>query len=72
MEVSDQLHIPAALHPREKAPGTRWIEGWVGPRPGLDVVLKRKIPTPPPRIEPQSSNRTARSQSLYRLSYAGS
>jgi hypothetical protein len=30
MEVSGQLHAPAALFPREKASGTNWIGGWVG------------------------------------------
>jgi hypothetical protein len=29
---------------RERAPGTQWIGGWVGPTSGLDAVLKRKIP----------------------------
>jgi hypothetical protein len=24
--------------PRERAPGTHWIGGWVGPRAGLDAV----------------------------------
>jgi hypothetical protein len=28
---------------REIAPGTYWIEGWVGPRAGLEVEEKRKI-----------------------------
>jgi hypothetical protein len=37
-----QLHIPAALPPGKKTPGTHWIRGWVGPRAGLDDV-KRKI-----------------------------
>jgi hypothetical protein len=40
MEVSGQLHAPAALPPREGAPGTRWIGGWVGPRAVLDAVVK--------------------------------
>jgi hypothetical protein len=31
--------------PRERAPGTHWIGGWVGPRAGLDAVL-RNIPYP--------------------------
>jgi hypothetical protein len=31
---------------RERAPGTRWIGGWVGPRAGLNMVSKRKIPSP--------------------------
>jgi hypothetical protein len=29
---------------RERAPGSHWIGSWVGPRAGLDVVVKRKIP----------------------------
>jgi hypothetical protein len=32
--------------PRKRAPGTHWIGGWVGPRAILDVVVKRKIPSP--------------------------
>jgi hypothetical protein len=42
MEVSGQLHFT----PSERAPGTRWIGGWVGPRAVLDAVVKRKIPSP--------------------------
>jgi hypothetical protein len=41
MEVSGQLHDPAALSP-EKYPGTHWIESWVGSRAGLNSVEKRK------------------------------
>jgi hypothetical protein len=37
---------PGRFIPRERAPGTRWIGGWMGPRVGLDAVVKRKIPTP--------------------------
>jgi hypothetical protein len=29
----------------ERAPGTHWIGGWVGPRAVLDPVVKRKIPS---------------------------
>jgi hypothetical protein len=29
--------------PRESAPVTHWIRGWVGPRAVLDAVVKRKI-----------------------------
>jgi hypothetical protein len=47
MEVSGQLHAPAALPPGETAPGTQWIGGWVGPRAGLDDVEKRKFLTLP-------------------------
>jgi hypothetical protein len=32
--------------PRERAPPTHWIGGWVGPRAVLDAVVKRKIPSP--------------------------
>jgi hypothetical protein len=45
MEVSGQLHAPAALPPR-KATGTHWIRGWVCPRAVLDAGVKRKIPSP--------------------------
>jgi hypothetical protein len=41
VEVSGQFHIPAAL-----APDAHWIGGWVGPRAGLETVVKRKIPSP--------------------------
>jgi hypothetical protein len=32
--------------PRERPSDTHVVGGWVGPRAGLDVVLKRKIPSP--------------------------
>jgi hypothetical protein len=38
--------------PREKAPGTQWTGGWVGPRAGLDTLSKRKLPSPRPGYEP--------------------
>jgi len=41
--VSGQLHAPAALTPKERAPGTPWIRGWVGPRAVLDAVLLIKL-----------------------------
>jgi hypothetical protein len=37
---------PGRFIPRERAPDTHWIEGWVGPRAVLDAVVKRKIPSP--------------------------
>jgi hypothetical protein len=43
MEVSGQLHAPAALPKGKQPPGTHWIGGWVGPRAGLDAVKKGKI-----------------------------
>jgi hypothetical protein len=45
MQVSGQLHAPAAL-PQRKAPDTHSIRGWVGPRAVLDAVVKRKVPSP--------------------------
>jgi len=46
MDVSGQLHVPAALPPRKvpppPPPGTNWIGGWVGFRAGLDALGKRK------------------------------
>jgi uncharacterized membrane protein YdcZ (DUF606 family) len=44
MDVSGQLHDPAALPPG-KSPWYHWIGGWVGLRAVLDAVLKRKIPS---------------------------
>jgi hypothetical protein len=46
MEVSGELHAPAALAPGEDQPGTHWIGGWVGNRASPDTVVKRKIPSP--------------------------
>jgi hypothetical protein len=43
MDVSGKLHAPVALPPG-KGPGTCSVEGWVGPRFGLDAVVKSKIP----------------------------
>jgi hypothetical protein len=41
--MSGQLHVTAALSPRERAPGIHWTEGWVGPRASLDDVEERKF-----------------------------
>jgi hypothetical protein len=57
MEVSGQLHAPAVLPPTERAPGIHWtgeeknsqlLPGLEPPiiQPGLDMVSKRKIPSP--------------------------
>jgi hypothetical protein len=37
---------PSCFTPRERAPDTHWIGAWVGPRPILDMAVKRKIPSP--------------------------
>jgi hypothetical protein len=36
---------PGHFTPGERALGTDWIEGWVGPRTGLDGVEKSLDPT---------------------------
>jgi len=46
MEVSGKCHALASYTPRERAPVSHWIGGWLGPRDVLDVVVKRKIPSP--------------------------
>jgi hypothetical protein len=40
--------------PRERAPGTHWIGGCVGPRAILDAVVKRKIPSPRRESKPRT------------------
>jgi hypothetical protein len=67
MEVSGQLHAPAALHPGKKP--LHWIGSWVGLTAGLDMVTKRNVPSPRRESNP---DRPAPTQSLYLLSYPGS
>jgi hypothetical protein len=45
---------PGRFTPRERAPGTRWIGGWVGPRAVLEAVVKRKIPSPRRESKPRT------------------
>jgi hypothetical protein len=45
MEVSGQLHAPAAL-PQGKSPWYPLDRRWVDPRAVVDAVVKRKIPSP--------------------------
>jgi hypothetical protein len=62
---------PRSLYPWERAPSTRWIGGWVGPRASLDYTKKRKFLTLPGlKLQPLSC--PAHSQSLYQLCYPGS
>jgi hypothetical protein len=37
---------PSCFTPRERAPGTHWIEGWVGPRASLGTMVNVKIASP--------------------------
>jgi hypothetical protein len=48
----------------ERAPGTHWIGGWVGPKPALDDMEERKI-LPLPGIEPQPSSSDGKVTFLY-------
>jgi hypothetical protein len=59
---------PCRYTPEERALGTHWRGGWVGPRAGLEDVEKRKFLTLP-GLEFRPLDRPARSQSLYRLRY---
>jgi hypothetical protein len=59
---------PCRFIPREKAPGTHWIGGWLSPRVGLNAVVKRKIPSPrwesnprTPIVQPVAQRYTDRS-----------
>jgi hypothetical protein len=52
MEVSSQIHAPAALS-RDRAPGDQWIVVWAGARTVLDIMEKRKMFSSP-RTEPRS------------------
>jgi hypothetical protein len=45
--VSGQIHAPVALPLEKQSLVTYWIGGWVGSRPSLDAVAKRRIPFPP-------------------------
>jgi hypothetical protein len=48
-----------------KGPSVPCTGGWVGPRRDLDKVGRGKILSPLPGLEPRSSSRPARSQTLY-------
>jgi hypothetical protein len=69
MGVSGQLHAPAALYPRERAPGTHWMGGWVGLEPSWMQWLEEKYSAPIGDLNPDCSDH---SQTLYCLSYRSS
>jgi hypothetical protein len=51
---------PGRFTPKERAPGTHWIGGWVCLRAVLEAVVKRKFPAPAGNraLEPRSSSST--------------
>jgi hypothetical protein len=61
---------PGRLTPAERAAGTHWIGGWVGPRTGIEGMEKRKFLLLP-GLEFRLLGCPTRSQSLYRLRYPG-
>jgi hypothetical protein len=68
VNVTPQLRFT----PGERNPGTYWTGGWVGPRAGLHTEVRGRIVLPLHGIQPRSSRRPVRSQTLYWLSYPGS
>jgi hypothetical protein len=58
MEVSGQLHAPAALSAEKEPPVPIGQEAGGGPRAGLDtaVTKREKIPLLQPEIKPLSSS----------------
>jgi hypothetical protein len=71
MEMSGQLHAPAALPPG-KSPWNPLDRRLDGSQSRSGRGAEEKNSQPPPGIEPQNPDRPARSPALYRLSYPGS
>jgi hypothetical protein len=61
--------VSVTPRPRFTPFGTHWKRGWVGSRAGLDAGARRKILFP---CRGSNPDRSARSQTLYCLSYRGS
>jgi hypothetical protein len=66
MEVSGQLHGPAALTPGKATPLPWGPAGWVRPRADLDAMQQRTI-----SCRESNTGSWASSPALYRLSYPG-
>jgi hypothetical protein len=55
MGLSGQRHAPAALHSRERTPGTHYIGGWVGLGAGMDTkpdTILTELPRLPIKLGP--------------------
>jgi hypothetical protein len=50
--------VSGCFPPGERATGTHWKGGWVGPRAGLDAVVKRKFPNPCQESNPSRQTRS--------------
>jgi len=46
MELSGELNDLAALLLGKETPTIHWIEGWVGPRSGVNILQTREISCP--------------------------
>jgi hypothetical protein len=62
---------PCRFTPKERAPVTHWIGGWVGPRAGTSDMSRWQFLTLP-GLELRPFGPSACRQSLYRLNYRGS
>jgi hypothetical protein len=72
MEVSGQLHTPAALALQKEPTGIHCITDWVGPRASLTTMKKINIYFLSLESNPESSVVHLVLLSLYRRSYPGS
>jgi len=45
---------PGSFTLRERPSFTNWIGGWMGSRAGLDMLVKRKIPSPLQESNPRT------------------
>jgi hypothetical protein len=52
MKMSAQLHVLAALPPKERRPRTHWIGGCIGPRADYDMWRRQKSLAPAENVSP--------------------
>jgi hypothetical protein len=69
MEVSGELHAPAALPPGERTFFTHSTGGWIGPKTGMDIMENRNNLCLCRESKP---SRPALSMLLYGLKYPSS